>query len=291
MEKILILTASEDRHFYLCNKLIQHYYSVCGVITGGKKTGSNLTKKIRKKIRHPFKLIRNSILNIIFIKYRKILMNEKEIAENYYFKGCKDYFYKNYSNYVVANVEKKDKCINDKRFIEIIKKLKPNIIIVMGTCLISEEIIKLSPNVINLHTGLSPYFRGGYTNFWPFILREFNCFGVTIHKLSNGIDAGDIYYSKKISYKSGDNFGKINCLSIIEGVDLLMKTLDRLRSGDLKSCKQWEKGFVFNNFELNNYIIYKYFSINNNSISIKLSDHFFNSRKIKTVNNGRIIVN
>ena len=40
------------------------------------------------------------------------------------------------------------------------KKINPDIIVVMGTSLIKEEIIKIPQlGILNMHTGLSPYYR------------------------------------------------------------------------------------------------------------------------------------
>ena len=50
-----------------------------------------------------------------------------------------------------------------------IRELKPDLIIVFGAALIGQDIIDIPKLALNLHTGLSPYFRGGYSNLWPYI--------------------------------------------------------------------------------------------------------------------------
>ena len=58
----------------------------------------------------------------------------------------------------------------------------------MGTSLIKEEIIKTPKlGILNIWLDLSPYFRGGKTNFWPFIYNDLGAYGVTVHKLDLGI--------------------------------------------------------------------------------------------------------
>ena len=60
---------------------------------------------------------------------------------------------------------------------------KPDLILVSGTRLIKEKMLSINPSIgiLNLHTGLSPYVKGGpnCTN-WCIANREFHLIGNTI---------------------------------------------------------------------------------------------------------------
>lgn len=63
--------------------------------------------------------------------------------------------------------------------------------------IIGEKILKkLNFSPVNLHMSYLPYNRGSHPNFWSFI--ENTPKGVTIHKINDKIDAGDIICQKKI---------------------------------------------------------------------------------------------
>lgn len=47
---------------------------------------------------------------------------------------------------------------------------------------------------INIHMGISPYFRGGACNFWAVFDGYPNHVGATIHMLSKGLDSGEMIY-------------------------------------------------------------------------------------------------
>jgi len=47
---------------------------------------------------------------------------------------------------------------------------------------------------INIHMGISPYYRGSSTNFWPMLAGDYHLVGATIHELSHGLDSGDILF-------------------------------------------------------------------------------------------------
>src|SRR4051812_43356048 len=47
---------------------------------------------------------------------------------------------------------------------------------------------------INIHMGVSPYYRGSSTNFWAMYDRRPQYVGATIHLLSSGLDSGPILF-------------------------------------------------------------------------------------------------
>ena len=47
---------------------------------------------------------------------------------------------------------------------------------------------------INIHAGISPYYRGSDCNFWALYDNNLHLVGSTIHFLSKGLDSGPILY-------------------------------------------------------------------------------------------------
>lgn len=89
--------------------------------------------------------------------------------------------------------------INSKEAFAFTSQLKPDLVIVSGTSLIKEPMVSfpLSIGIMNLHTGLSPYVKGGpnCTN-WCIANNEWGLIGNTIMWLSAGIDSGNIIASE-----------------------------------------------------------------------------------------------
>lgn len=95
---------------------------------------------------------------------------------------------------------------NSEECARLIKTLNPDVIAVYGTRLIREHISSLAGKAtLNLHTGLSPYYRGDSTLFWPVFYEEFDRIGVTVHRLEPAVDAGDIVSTGTISLEPGDD--------------------------------------------------------------------------------------
>ena len=75
----------------------------------------------------------------------------------------------------------------------LLDELQPDIIITYGTLIIRPAIIaKAKCSMINMHTGLSPNYRGSDTIFWPLHNEEPEFIGVTIHRVDTGINSGAI---------------------------------------------------------------------------------------------------
>jgi len=85
--------------------------------------------------------------------------------------------------------------INDPQTKTITEEWKPDLIIVSGTALIKKPLIDIAVpiGILNLHTGLSPYVKGGpnCTN-WCIANNDLHLVGNTIMWLNAGIDTGNI---------------------------------------------------------------------------------------------------
>ncbi|MEM7315101.1 MAG: formyl transferase [Planctomycetota bacterium] len=263
--RILILTHSAERHFYFANQLIKRTGSVIGIITGGKQRPPvSKWEQIKTAARKGelWTVARNKALDLLNRRPLRQLLAEKDAAELEMFGGSKAEFEDRYTDLHLASVDPSIGSLNSDHYVSLIRDARPDAIAVMGTCLIGKRIIESAPNVINIHTGLSPYYRGGMTNFWPFVEGDHGHFGVTIHRMSLGIDSGDIVYSQRIDVEQGDHFGTINCRAIQIGAELMADALQRLASGEkLSAVPQWVAGKLFHNRHMNGSAAAKYFKV------------------------------
>ena len=82
---------------------------------------------------------------------------------------------------------------------------------------------------INLHMGISPYYRGTATNFWALYDERPDYVGATIHLLSQGLDSGPILFHALPAARSVDPFrlGMDAVCAALEGF------VERLASGEI----------------------------------------------------------
>ena len=94
--------------------------------------------------------------------------------------------------------------INNDKTSEFTGDLQPDLIIVSGTALVKKKLLDTAATIgiINLHTGLSPYVKGGpnCTN-WCIANNDWHLVGNTIMWLNAGIDSGNIITSERVDIR------------------------------------------------------------------------------------------
>ena len=65
----------------------------------------------------------------------------------------------------------------------------------------------VSRGAINIHMGVSPYYRGSACNFWAVHDGNAHLVGATIHLLSAGLDSGPMLRHVRPSHEGEDSFG------------------------------------------------------------------------------------
>ena len=82
--------------------------------------------------------------------------------------------------------------------------LESDIFIVFGSSYIKGDLIDflIQHKTINIHMGVSPYYRGTDCNFWALFDDQPHLVGATIHLLSKGLDSGKILYHAMSNLKT-----------------------------------------------------------------------------------------
>ena len=94
---------------------------------------------------------------------------------------------------------------NDRVAIDAMRRLRPDVVLVFGTGLLGQMFIDaFEGRIINIHFGLSPYYRGAGTNFWPLVNGEPEYCGATIHFLDAGVDTGPVIAHVRPDIALGD---------------------------------------------------------------------------------------
>lgn len=86
-----------------------------------------------------------------------------------------------------------------------LRQLQPDLGVVAGTYILQEEVFSL-PRLgsINLHSGKAPEYRGSAPVFWELYNGE-PCVGITIHRVSSSLDAGNILLQELFPLDSAPN--------------------------------------------------------------------------------------
>jgi methionyl-tRNA formyltransferase len=120
-----------------------------------------------------------------------------------------------------------------------------DVLAVFGTSLLKEPLLSMFPGrIINIHLGLSPYYRGAATIFWALYNEQPELAGATIHYIDAGVDTGSIICHVQTTLDSADTPHTIGTRIILNSVHAISDVLSKMEDGPVPGVPQWEPGEV-----------------------------------------------
>ena len=103
---------------------------------------------------------------------------------------------------------------------------KPDLVLFFGCKLI--DTTQFTCPVLNLHLGLSPYYRGSGTNFWALHNGEPEAVGATIHIATHQVDGGPILAQcRPDNLQPEDSIHHIGIKALMAAVKILPQVVDK----------------------------------------------------------------
>ncbi len=167
---ITLITSDQIRHNYLVN-LLSNIATKLNVIQEKKTFFSN----------------QNKISNLMKNYFLKVDDAQKKVFGN----ATIDKKNKNIKLLSLENKELEKCSLNS-----LSDFLNSDIFIVFGSSFIKKDLVNflIDHKALNIHLGISPYYRGADCNFWALFDNNPHLVGATIHLLSKGLDSGQILY-------------------------------------------------------------------------------------------------
>lgn len=167
---ITLITSDQIRHNYLVN-LLSNIATKLNVIQEKKTFFSN----------------QNKISNLMKNYFLKVDDAQKKVFGN----AAIDKKNKNTKLLSLENKELEKCSLNS-----LSDFLNSDIFIVFGSSFIKKDLVNflIDHKALNIHLGISPYYRGTDCNFWALFDNNPHLVGATIHLLSKGLDSGPILY-------------------------------------------------------------------------------------------------
>ncbi len=180
--KVTLFTSNNHRHNYLINLLS----NFCDELWVVQECKTLFTGKSDEEYQ---------ISNIIEKYFNKVIE-----AQNKIFK--KEFVNKNNKNIKTLPILNGE--LNKLSLSYLDDFLKSDIYVVFGSSYIKGELVDflVKQKAINIHAGISPYYRGTDCNFWALYDDNPHLVGATIHLLSKGLDSGPMLYRAMSNVKS-----------------------------------------------------------------------------------------
>ena len=128
--------------------------------------------------------------------------------------------------------------INSVEGRKLLKSLNPDIVVIVTTRILSKKTLEcVNAKFINIHSGITPLYRGLHGAYWALINKDKENCGVTVHLVDEGIDTGSILYQDTItdSITPKDNFMTYTYLQLAKALPLLKESIRNIESGNLNA--------------------------------------------------------
>lgn len=122
-----------------------------------------------------------------------------------------------------------------------IREAEPDLLLSYGVHMLTNETLACaSGETWNIHGGLSPWYRGCITHFWPSYMLEPQMTGMTIHNLTQQLDAGDVVHQNVAPLVKGDGLHDLACRAVQGMIDDMLKLSSALE-GEKEILKKSHK--------------------------------------------------
>lgn len=142
---------------------------------------------------------------------------------------------------------------NDQTTFEWVQAQRPDLLLLYGSSIIKAPLLEhYDQRIINLHLGLSPYYRGSGTNFWPLVNRQPECVGATIHLAVLRVDAGAVLAQVRPPAERADRAHELGTKTIIAALAAMPQVVAQYLTGQITpQAQRTDIGSVFKQKDFN----------------------------------------
>ncbi|QIR13935.1 formyltransferase family protein [Shewanella aestuarii] len=137
--------------------------------------------------------------------------------------------------------------LNSERVHTLLTQSDPDILITYGCHMLTEATLNcVSGERWNCHGGLSPQYRGAITHFWPSYMLEPQMTGMTVHDLTQKLDAGDIVHQCVADMVRGDTLHQVAARAVRKlGEELPQVIAKFIQDGRMEKQAQRNNGTLW----------------------------------------------
>lgn len=229
MDKKIIMVVGDWYYPKMVYQNLKTEFNIAHIIVDNGESTSKLLKRRIKRLgllhvigQLLFRVFAVSYINATSKKRFQNILDENNIEQ---------------SNYDPSKTTRVNS-INSEEGKKLLKSLNPDIVVIVTTRILSKKTLQaVDAKFINIHSGITPKYRGLHGAYWALINKDKENCGVTVHLVDEGIDTGNILYQDLITdvITPKDNFMTYTYLQLAKALPLLKKSLRELQAGKLSS--------------------------------------------------------
>ena len=225
--KLLLFSGTHPRHLFINSEIIKHFDETFIVVM------------------HREELIPPPPVNISpedKVNFTRHFQNRYEKEKEAYGELSYESVFKSHEKIIVKPAD-----LNSTMVLNKVKEFNADICMIFGVNLVLDPVLsELPKNKINIHLGLSPWYKGGATLFWPFYYLQPNHAGVTIHQITKSADQGEIIHQFIPNLEAGDTIHDVGVKCVLKTKDEIIKVINHFKTyREFKGAVQKTSGRVW----------------------------------------------
>jgi folate-dependent phosphoribosylglycinamide formyltransferase PurN len=262
--RIVLFTGSHKRHYFLHNEVIENF-EVVGIVH----------------------MLREDVLPIPDYKWSKKhvelfnthFTNRSKIEEEYFGNLDQTIF----NGITRLNIDRQE--LNSEKTLNFIKGLEFDVAMIFGVDIIKDPVFSALPFwKINIHLGLSPWYKGAATLFWPFYFLEPQNAGATIHLIAPKADAGEIIHHSVPKLIQNQTIHEHAANVVVQASNDTIQILEKISQGkEIKLHTQRNSGKLFLEKEFRPEHLELVYTLYKDGIINKVLTGQFQSRNIELI--------
>jgi methionyl-tRNA formyltransferase len=219
--RIILITSNGYGHRYVANKLAGSLELAGIVVDHGKRpTRVDRLRQLRRRYSNK-QLVSRLLIGLYRLLLRDAPDKEQSMISVLGSESCRSFSKPSLVHEVFG--------INTAEGVRVVEGLDPDIVLVFGTGIVGRKVLSTAKQVaLNMHTGISPYYRGCDCAFWPIHNDELDMIGATVHECTQDVDGGRIFATRRARLHAGDGMHAAFARAIATGAELFVETVSKV---------------------------------------------------------------
>jgi methionyl-tRNA formyltransferase len=229
--RVIVITGDGLEHHYVANKLVSKIPLAGIVVDHGKPVSA--TEKVRRYFR------RYTMRQLLSRVWLALLRKAWGGGANHWQASLSIFGRENCLEFLHPELLHHVHGINTPEGVREVASLEPDVILVYGTGIVGGKVLSLARTIaLNMHTGISPYYRGCDCGFWPLHNQELHMLGATVHECVKDVDGGRIFGTTGIQLYADDDLFAVFARCVDAGAALYVRKAQELLEHGLEGTPQ-----------------------------------------------------
>jgi methionyl-tRNA formyltransferase len=228
--RIVMITGGDLEHRYVANRILEEFDIVAIIVDSGRR--QSRTERIRYLTR---KYKARQMFSRLMLRLTSVALRDRAHRREQLTAVLGNSSHEFIRSDLVSEVAG----INTDAGRAVVRETSPDLLLIYGTGIVGDRVLGMARiGALNLHTGMSPEYRGVDCVFWPVYNNDVDLVGATIHQCTSAVDGGEIYERSAAQIESDDGQFAVFGRCVEKGAELYVDAIRRALTNSLVGYQQ-----------------------------------------------------